>query len=215
MGQGFVETDNGAGSILNAKRFSLMPREVPDLVKRLLMSAQQPQATGLGVDAAFPFLENFHISRTTNFNKREESSTADSYNGDESTVANYEKREDASEDAGMSEMTSKDSRENVDSVVEDNSRHESNKRYRKTEMHPDEDVEDKLLKGDKGDREDDELNNKLKSLQRRDDIEDEYSSLSERSDDDSTASTSASLDDDQSERIMLSRNDEDSNLTDE
>lgn len=40
MGQGVVETDNGAGSVFNARKFSLLPREIPELVRRLINSAQ-------------------------------------------------------------------------------------------------------------------------------------------------------------------------------
>lgn len=38
MGHGFVESDTGAGPTLDSRRFSLLPRELPDLVRRMIDS---------------------------------------------------------------------------------------------------------------------------------------------------------------------------------
>ena len=45
-----METDNGAGSVINSRQFNLLPRELPELVRRLLLSAQQQQ----------PFIEAYN-----------------------------------------------------------------------------------------------------------------------------------------------------------
>ena len=185
-----METDNGAGSILNARRFSLMPREVPDLVKSLLMSTQQRSTS----PNTFPFMENFHMTRTSNLgnlNKREEAS--DSYSGEASS--NYERRDDSNDDMKMGEIlgSSKNS---------DNERIQTGNRFKKIEKNHENDE----VKIDNGDGEDEEKDvNKLKSLKRRDDIEDEYSSLSERSDSENDFPIN-----DDTDKKMLLRNDDDS-----
>ena len=195
VGQGFVETDNGAGSILNARRFSLMPREVPDLVKSLLMSTQ-PRTMS---PSTFPFMENFHMTRTSNLgslNKREEAS--DTYSGEASS--NYERREDSSDDLKMAEILGSNKNPDEERPI-------SSKRFKKTENnHLNDDI--KIENADL--EEDDKDMNKLKSLKRRDDIEDEYSSLSERSDGENDSPIN-----EDSEKKMLLRNDEESSISEE
>lgn len=51
LGQGLVETDNGAGPIMQARKFSLLPREYSELVKNLLNSQMSSQVGGSPVAA--------------------------------------------------------------------------------------------------------------------------------------------------------------------
>jgi hypothetical protein len=181
-----------------------MPREVPDLVKGLLMSTQQqqqPQQQRVLSANTFPIVENFHMTRTSNLgslNKREEAS--DSYSGEASS--NYERRDDSSDDLNMAEILG--SSKNTDSE-----RTSSSKRFKKIENDHEND-EVKIDNGDLGLEDEDKDVKKLKSLKRRDDIEDEYNSLSERSDAENDSSIN-----DESEKKMLLRNDDDSSISDE
>jgi hypothetical protein len=40
VGQGVIEADNGMSSILDSKKISFLPKEIPDLIKNLIQTAE-------------------------------------------------------------------------------------------------------------------------------------------------------------------------------
>lgn len=162
-GHGLVESDTGSGPVLNSRRFSLMPGELPELMKRLMSSAGDvSQSSGqFPPSQSPPFLQHplsqFYLNRdpttthlfspthTSLIKKRQD----DYYNNPQSNDnenSDVEKRSMSPSDDDSSLMS-------YESSGEDDSE-TSQKRSDETEVD-----DDKMS--------DAELNESLKSLQKR------------------------------------------------
>ncbi|CAF1028254.1 unnamed protein product [Brachionus calyciflorus] len=99
LGQGYVETDNGAGSLLNSKQFSILPREIPELIKRLIVNVQAQNQANQAV------LMN-NLQRGSILKKRGDDDLKSSF----SDESNLEKRDDEIE---MTSQTTEQSAKRV------------------------------------------------------------------------------------------------------
>ena len=162
-----VETENGAGSVINARRFSLVPRELPELVRRLLASAEQQSTLERTPQTNRNYGTGFGGLAALKKKRQDESYSSLLKLGDESNLNRLKKREvdtDELDDVIKSKDFADESETSVDVP--------SSKVSERADLGSSDDSIDKLN--------DQDLDDSMKNLRRRDELaSDEVSSLAD------------------------------------